>query len=61
METAESGTTVLESHATDKRAVGQEGNVHGGEGQESVHDIWSFRTNTEKTGESANVPLIIGR
>lgn len=49
MKTAESDTAVLKSHAADKRTVGKESDVHGREGEQSVHHVGSCGTNPEKT------------
>ena len=50
MQTAQGNTTMFIGHAADKRAVGEEGNVHGREGQESVHDVWGGGSDSQQTG-----------
>jgi hypothetical protein len=48
---------VLKGHGADQRAVGQEGNVHGREGQQSMHHKGILRANLEQAG---NIMLVLG-
>lgn len=52
MKSVQSDALVLEGHAPDQGAVGEERNVHGGEGKQSVHDIWRRGANLEETGQN---------
>lgn len=47
----ESDATVLEGQAADKRAVGEEGDVHGRKGEQGVHHIGRRGTNVQETGQ----------
>lgn len=49
VQAGQGNAAVLKSHVADATAVGQEGNVHGGKGQEGVHDVGSGGTDAEKT------------
>jgi hypothetical protein len=48
LQTTQSVASIHESHATNERAVGEEGNVHGREGQQGVHDVGSGGTNPQQ-------------
>jgi hypothetical protein len=49
LKTLESDASVFVGHAADQRTVGEESNVHGGEGEQGVHHIWGCGTYPEKT------------
>lgn len=49
MQTAQGNSTVLECHATDKGAVGEESNVHSGESQECMHDVGRSSSDPQQT------------
>lgn len=44
---------MLESHTANKRAVCQEGNMHGREGEESMHNVRSLSSNAEEARNMA--------
>ena len=48
MKTAQGITAIHKGHATDERAVGEEGNVHGREGKQGIHDIGSCRSDSQQ-------------
>lgn len=47
MQATEGDSTMLKSHVTNKAAVGEEGNVHGRKGKQSMHDIRGSGCNAE--------------
>lgn len=51
MKAAKGDATMLKGHAADQRAVGEESNVHGRKGEQSVHHIRRGGTDSEETGE----------
>lgn len=40
---------MLKGHAADQGAVGEESNMHGGEGKQGVHDVGSSGANSEQS------------
>lgn len=57
MQAAQGPSAVFKGHTADKWAVGQEGDVHGREGQESVHDVRSGSSNAQEAKEEMSVVL----
>jgi hypothetical protein len=54
LKTLEGNAAVFIGHAANQRAVGEESNVHGREGKQSVHHIWGCGTYPEKSGNMAS-------
>lgn len=48
MEATQSDSLVLKCHAANQRAIGEKGNVHSRESQQSVHHIRRAGTNLQK-------------
>lgn len=46
---------MFESHAADQRAIGQEGQVHGGKCQQRMHHIGSGGSDLDQAGNTKSV------
>lgn len=59
MQTTQGNASVFESHAANQGTICKEGNVHGREGKEGVHDKWGGSTNSKKPGKLVS-KLMVG-
>src|SRR5690242_12174940 len=54
LKTLESDASVFVGHAADQGTVGEESNVHGGEGEQGVHHIWGCSADSKQSGNMAS-------